>query len=445
MHITPLSESGLEPGIPPQVVQNLRSIGAELERLSGEIQAGEPQQTESQKLRGRVGHFLKRQLYRLLWWHSYQIRTAVSLIVRWTREERTVIDAQSQKIREIQQAVLEFKDRLGQIEAVQQDFGNLAQRLEEGAAVHKEQVAARLADVQTSADKNTAALAQKVDAHKEQLGSRLADLGLFTQQTRASLSIQDRRLALFIEEARKCLPEPLAQEQLQRMVYDQTQHRYDSLYAAFEDVFRGSREQIKLRQAIYLPLLKEHSIGSPAMPVLDLGCGRGEWLELLGEHGFRARGVDSNEEMIERCKSLGLQVEPSDSLDYLKRLSDECMGAVSAFHMVEHMPFDVVLTLIDESLRVLKPGGILILETPNPANFLVGTYTFHLDPTHLKPLPSPLLQFFVEGRGFCGVHVRELHPYPDTVRLPDDGGGVASRFNDCLYGPQDYAVIGRKP
>jgi len=295
-------------------------------------------------------------------------------------------------------------------------------------------VAARLADVQTSSHENISALA-----------ARLADLGLFTQQTRSSLSIQDRRLALFIEEARKRLPEPLAQEQLQRMVYDQTQHRYDSLYAAFEDVFRGSREEIKAKQAVYLPLLKEHGIGSQAMPLLDLGCGRGEWLELLGEHGLQTRGVDSNEEMIERCKSLGLQVEPSDSLVYLKTLSDECVGAVSAFHMVEHMPFDVVLTLIDESLRVLKPGGILILETPNPANFLVGAYTFHLDPTHLKPLPSPLLRFCVEARGFCGVHVRELHPYPDTVRLPDDGGGVASRFNDCLYGPQDYAVIGRKP
>jgi O-antigen chain-terminating methyltransferase len=450
MHITPFSESGIDPGIPPQVLQNLRSISAELEGLSAEIQAGEPRQTESQKLRGRVGHFFKRQLYRLLWWQSYQIKAAVGLIVRWTHEERTAINAQSQRDRDIQQAVLEFRDRLGQIEAAQdrhareiersaqqnvEDFGKLDQRVEAVVAW------------QTAAHKSTTVLTQRVDSERvqtQQLAARLSDLGLFTQQTRASVSIQDRRLALFIEEIRKCLPEPLAQEQLQRMVHDQTQHRYDSLYAAFEDVFRGSREQIKRRQAVYLPLLREHNVGSPTMPILDLGCGRGEWLELLGEHGFQARGVDSNEEMIERCKSLGLQVEPSDSLVYLRTLSDECMGAVSAFHMVEHMPFDVVLTLIDESLRVLKPGGILILETPNPANFLVGTYTFHLDPTHLKPLPSPLLQFFVEGRGFCGVHVRELHPYPDAVRLPDDGGGVASRFNDCLYGPQDYAVIGRK-
>ncbi|HEY3455066.1 MAG TPA: class I SAM-dependent methyltransferase [Bryobacteraceae bacterium] len=181
------------------------------------------------------------------------------------------------------------------------------------------------------------------------------------------------------------------------------------------------------------------------MPVLDLGCGRGEWLELLGEHNLQARGLDSNEMMIEMCKAAGLEVTLDNALSYLGTLPDACMGAVTSFHMVEHMPFDAVLALVDEALRVLKPGGILILETPNPENLLVGTYTFHFDPTHLKPLPSPMLRFFVEARGFCHVQVRALHPYPETVRVPDDGKGVAGRLNDYLYGPQDYAVIGQKP
>ena len=113
--------------------------------------------------------------------------------------------------------------------------------------------------------------------------------------------------------------------------------------------------------------------------------------------------------------------------------------------MVEHMPFDAILTLIDQALRVLKRGGVIILETPNPANVLVGAYTFHFDPTHLKPLPSQMLRFCVEARGFCDVQVRELHPYPEVLLLPDDATGVASRINQLFYGPQDYAVIGRKP
>jgi O-antigen chain-terminating methyltransferase len=149
--------------------------------------------------------------------------------------------------------------------------------------------------------------------------------------------------------------------------------------------------------------------------------------------------------LIEGYESKALPIVQGDALGYLRGLPDACLGAVTSFHMAEHLPFDVVLTLVDESLRVLKSGGILILETPNPANLLVGAHTFHLDPMHLKPLPSPMLRFFVEGRGFCDVHVRELHPYPEVVRLHDDGSGVAGRLNDCLYGPQDYAVIGRKP
>jgi O-antigen chain-terminating methyltransferase len=307
---------------------------------------------------------------------------------------------------------------------------------------------ARLSEVEQFAHQTTTALTQRLDAEtaqKDQTAARVSELGLYTYQTRTSLSIQDRRLALFMEEARKRLPEPLAQDQLQGMVNHDTQHRYDSLYAAFEDVFRGSREDIKARQSVYLPLLKEHAIGAPAMPVLDLGCGRGEWIELLGEHGLEARGVDSNDVMVERCKSLGLPVLQNDALSYLGSLPDACIGAITSFHMVEHMPFDVIMTLIDESLRVLKPGGIVILETPNPANFQVGAYTFHFDPTHLKPLPSPTLRFAVEARGFCDVHVRELHPYPEVLRFADDGKGIASRLNDYLYGPQDYAVIGRKP
>jgi SAM-dependent methyltransferase len=307
---------------------------------------------------------------------------------------------------------------------------------------------ARLSELEQFAHQATTALTQRLDAEtaqKDQTAARVSELGLYTYQTRTSLSMQDRRLALFMEEARKRLPGPLAQDQLQGMVSHDTQHRYDSLYAAFEDVFRGSREDIKTRQSVYLPLLKAHAIGAPVMPVLDLGCGRGEWIELLGEHGLEVRGVDSNDVMVERCKSLGLPVLQDDALSYLGSLPDACIGAVTSFHMVEHMPFDVIMTLIDESLRVLKPGGILILETPNPANLLVGAYTFHFDPTHLKPLPGPLLRFAVEARGFCDVHVRELHPYPEAVRLADDGRGVASRLNDYLYGPQDYAVIARRP
>jgi O-antigen chain-terminating methyltransferase len=479
------------------ITDRLRSIGEELESLSSQIKAGEPR-PQSPTLKGRIGGAIKRRLYRLLWWHCSQMNAAVVLISRWMHEEKKAIEAIRQGY---EQGIQNADHRINQTAAAAANslrVAELAQRLAtdssgsaqlaasvseltrkfDAESIHTRQLATNLSELRQELDaENVQArqlaaslselmqeieaenvqtrqlaarfseLAQKVDVESNQtrhLHARISDLGLFTQQTRASLSIQDRRLAVLIEESRKRLPAAPPSQRLQEMLNEETQHKYDSLYAAFEDVFRGSREEIKSRQSVYLPLLKEHKVGSSAMPLLDLGCGRGEWLELLGEQGFEARGVDSNDEMIERCKSAGLSIESGDSLAYLKSQPDECVGAVTAFHMVEHMPFDVVLVLIDESLRVLKPGGLLILETPNPANFLVGAYTFHLDPTHLKPVPSPLLKFFVEARGFCGVEVRDLHPYPQAVRLPEDGG-IASRFNDSLYGPQDYAVIGRKP
>lgn len=335
--------------------------------------------------------------------------------------------------------------------------GALAQQFQEESAKRKELAAQVLALIQGQENEiaerrdlafHVSNLAQRQEAdsaERGQLSARLSELGLFTHQTRTALSLQDRRLSVFLEEARKRSQERTPERSLQKIADQHSKHMYDPVYVAFEDVFRGSREEIKARQSVYLPLLKDRGVGSTQMPILDLGCGRGEWLELLKEHSLQASGLDENELMIESCRNAGLDVIQGDALQYLASLPDASLGGITSFHMVEHLQFDTTLALIDEALRVLKTGGLLILETPNPQNILVGACTFHLDPTHLKPLPSPMLRFFVEARGFCDAHVRELHPYPDTVRFPDDGKGVSNRLNDYLYGPQDYAVIGRKP
>jgi len=459
--------------------ETLGSINDEIDGLRLQIQRGEPSPPVL-RLRDRLGSSVKRRLYRFLWWQTDQIKALVALTLKRGREEKNVLDALSERIDregpETHRLVLECKreihkneNRLKELESAQlklqaaeiernvhakvqwdaelasmrRELADLRAALEKFTEVshrldtQKDQLAARLAELRGRLDTET--------AHREQLAARLSELGLFTHQTRTSLSIQDRRLGLFLEEARKRLPGELGQDQVQGMAQEHKNHRYDTVYTAFEDVFRGSCEEIKSRQAVYLPLLEKHGIGSPAMPLLDLGCGRGEWLALLSEHGLHARGVDRNDDMVERCQSSGLAVTKGEALPYLTSLPAASLGAVTTFHMVEHMPFDDVLALVDESLRVLKPGGILILETPNPQNILVGAHTFYLDPTHLKPLPSPMLRFFVEARGFCDAHVLELQPYPETVRFPDDGKGVANRLNDYFYGPRDYAVIGRRP
>jgi O-antigen chain-terminating methyltransferase len=148
--------------------------------------------------------------------------------------------------------------------------------------------------------------------------------------------------------------------------------------------------------------------------------------------------------MVARCEIVGLPAAEADGIEYLKSIPANSLGAVTAFHVVEHLPFEKLIDLLDESARVLKPGGAAIFETPNPANILVGATNFYTDPTHRNPLPQHLLKFLAEARGFSCVEVMALHPYPDSVLLNDDTGVAGARLNELLYGPQDYAVIARK-
>jgi len=214
--------------------------------------------------------------------------------------------------------------------------------------------------------------------------------------------------------------------------------RLDGLYAELEDRFRGSREEINDRFKIYLPYVEPVRDAL----VIDLGCGRGEWLELLKEAGISARGVEKNIVALEQCRDRGLEVVESDFLSHLRTLADASVGAITGFHIIEHVSIETLVTLLDEVLRVLRPGGVAIFETPNPENVIVGSNFFYLDPTHQHPLPSELMQFLFDNRGFGPVEVLNLHPW-HRGRVAGEGD-LAERFNGLFYGPMDYAVLGWK-
>jgi SAM-dependent methyltransferase len=255
---------------------------------------------------------------------------------------------------------------------------------------------------------------------------------------------RERHLTRVLDEVRQRLAEPLSQEQPQALAPRQ-RRPLDAFFTVFDEAFRGTRAAIKEQLRVYLPYLKEAKIGMAHNPVVDLGCGRGEWLELLQEEGLHGKGVERNRVLVEECCQAGLEVVEGDMLTHLCALPNSCLGGATGFHVVEHLSFDVLLEIFDEIVRVLQPGGMVIFETPNPQNVLVSSLEFYNDPDHRTPLPSTLLKFVAELNGLQHVKVLPLHPFPEAHKVQEAGLEVAQRFNELFYGPQDYALIGWKP
>lgn len=233
--------------------------------------------------------------------------------------------------------------------------------------------------------------------------------------------------------------------------------RDEETYLAFEERFRGTEEEIRARLREHLGRLEgAGELGE----VLDLGCGRGEALAVLRDAGLAARGVDASARMVARCRERGLRAEEGDLFEALAAEGEGTLGAVVSFHVVEHLPATSLDRLVRLAWRALAPGGILLLETPNPLSVAVAARSFWLDPTHQRPVHPDTLELLLRLAGFDPVERVELRPFPETSRLPEidvtavpeDQRTLADRVNrirdvldDLLFGCQDYAVVGRKP
>ena len=213
----------------------------------------------------------------------------------------------------------------------------------------------------------------------------------------------------------------------------------DHFYRDFELLFRGDRSEIKERLRVYLPFVRPLLDLYPDALALDVGCGRGEWLETLRDQGFKVLGVDLDEGMLEDCQALQLEVRHEDALSVLRSMNDESASLVSAFHLVEHIAFDDLRSLVEQAHRVLRPGGLLIMETPNPENLTMAASRFYLDPTHTRPIPPGLLSFVPRYYGFSKSIVFRLQ---ESAALRQESSPA---LLDVLEGVSpDYAVIAQK-
>ncbi len=218
-------------------------------------------------------------------------------------------------------------------------------------------------------------------------------------------------------------------------------HLLDVFYTEFEDRFRGTESIILKRLEEYLDDFKNAKVDFNKYPVVDIGSGRGEFLQLLNANSINAKGLDINIDMVERSKQKGLEAEQGDALEYLQAVDSQTLGAITGFHIVEHIPFNVLLRIFKSCHQALVDDGFVLFETPNPENMIVGSCAFYMDPSHLHPLPPDLLAFALETAGFRNVQIRRIHPVEhdekDDLSLPPE-------FINRFYGPRDYVVLGYK-
>jgi predicted TPR repeat methyltransferase len=208
--------------------------------------------------------------------------------------------------------------------------------------------------------------------------------------------------------------------------------------------FRGQRDEISKRLAVYLPYAQKAYADTGNLPALDLGCGRGEWLEILQHAGIPATGIDVNSQFIAGCRERGLDATEGDLVQALASIPAQSRAIVSAIHVLEHLSFKDLLEVVDQSVRILKPGGIAIFETPNPKNVIVSSNNFYLDPTHHHPLPSEFLAFVLSTRGLSDLEVLPLVPFADEARLQEESQAAAF-LNEHFFSALDYGIVARKP
>jgi SAM-dependent methyltransferase len=437
---------------------------------------------------------LKRLMARALRWHGYPQQRLNQAQLEALAEVWQLLAEQNRNLTVLAQAIVQAQGAA--LEAQETALRSLRETEALGAAVPPElpqRVAAAAGEIERARQQ----FQEQLQDHKRSLEGRIVsnvaelrakldalelNLGLNVQQLNASLNKMQETFWADLAQLREKQAETLAQElrlirqrlarvaaglgttpalspaersgapdsppappgaAIQRAVPDLD-------YGHFEDRFRGMEADVRERQSAYLPLFQGHT------PVLDVACGRGEFLACLAQNGVEARGVDSDPDMVARCRERGLNVECADAFDYLAALPEGSLGAIFSAQFIEHLPPAEYIRLIRLAHQKLRKGGLLLLETQNPECLVTLSHNFYLDPTHLHPVPVEQLRFLMEEAGFCELATHYLSPVPDRFpALPlfndpafnpffQNWDHAAIRFNQTYFGYQDYAVAGTK-
>lgn len=377
----------------------------------------------------------------------------------WGRRQRVAEARQARETHELGRllnrfAVLEAKAR--------QDGSREFERLALEARRRHAELARQVETASVAVDQSmryTATAMSELAQEFRQTKSELSELAEEFRQTQSELGEMRDALATTRNavEAAKLrllelgeLEEDSRRQKAAMLMAENFSRSLDPLYSDFEDAFRGSKELIRQRAAPFLDWVVEGGEIGVDAPILDIGCGRGEWIELAREHGMPVKGIDLNHTFVDSCRDIGLDVIEGDAIRVLRTMSNGSVGAITSMHVVEHLSFEVLIQLLDEAFRVLRPGGVIAIETPNPENLSVSSHWFFLDPTHRNPLPPVTLAWFVQQRGFVDPRIERLTTARDLGApplLPAELPGAASVnvLLKRLGAAADYSIVARKP
>jgi SAM-dependent methyltransferase len=320
-------------------------------------------------------------------------------------------------------------------------------------------VNAALSGAVDNLEKRWESLQARLDALNSRLDAAAASLASADEDLRTSLRVAQQAVHAFKREAERLAVQPAAGTGTPAPAAVPPDAAFatalDSFkYVGFEDIFRGSRETIRARFASYVPLF------AGAQDVLDAGCGRGEFLELLRDAGIGARGIDLNHEMAELCRSRGLDVAQADAVGYLSGLPDVSLGGLFCAQVVEHLEPAYLLRFLELAFNKLKPGAVMVVETLNPACWVAFFDSYLRDITHRWPLHPDTLKYLVLASGFTQVQIDYRSPVADEHKLqmlsePSTVNPAARelvekfnenvvKLNSRLFTHLDYAVIAKR-
>lgn len=397
---------------------------------------------------GKLIIFAKKIIRKLLRWY---INPVVEKQVEFNAHAVRALNSVTEQLKEFNEFKVLFSKEFERVKELEESV----QTVEQGTVELKDQLENQITAIPDDKTQEIEMGKKKIKCISERLDELSAKLDAeIERQNKSRQDNADTRITTErvrrIERKLKNLsidtsPEPILKEK-----QHEPDEELDFDYYLFEEYYRGPREEIKRRQSIYLPYFKD------ADHVLDLGCGRGEFTELMLENKIGVTSVDLHDDMVEYCKDRGFPIVQTDLLEFLKGQDDHSVGGIFLGQVIEHLsPKDLIL-LVQLSYKKLKPGGWFIAETPNPQCMSVFTQSFYMDITHTKPVHPYTAKFIAESAGFNQAEIHYISPNDEHLQLPKleiEGASSDSlerfnqtiqHWNNTIFGYQDYFLAARK-